>query len=719
MRNLSSVLPKVCCCDTARRSDAGRAVGHRAGNAGGMSGAVASEAKAGAASLQHKGLKRAGAGGGPKSRAPRWNIPPTALTTLEDVFRANHFPSVEARDKLAALLDVKPRQIQVWFQNRRQRERNQQRDVLRNSEDISDALLGFCSGDEDEEGNEDEEHALGLSLGYDAGAAGSHAAGGMHSGAALGAFGFKDDGRRCGAAGEDEGEEDEEMGMADGLDRLGEGEVPFRRRTRSNGLHLPRFNFGDSGGLGGLGGGLGSGAFAEAEGQDAVACGDGLRGTSDDVGCLAVAADGTDSAAPVFFAMHTPATSAHDAAGTAATDGAASALGGGGAGGVSGVVAAYGSPEPRERYAQRMGARIFSRNASTDSLLIGAPIAGAGLCLPASAAGAAAAGAAAAASVGQRRPTAETTTAYNDSGSALTLGSRRATAASGSCFVPSPVSRGASGGGFGGGGSGGGLTLSRDMSFGGASGGGGCFGPTSAEASAGAIGAPSGAGSPEGSHFCPSPDFFGGGCSTLPFVSAAAAAAAALAGTASGCGSPSDGGVTAGGEGDDEAIDPRTLPPTSSYWINYWEQFRAGMARWAAAAAAAGVDGCGDDIDFGVLGAGLGAGLDGGEAAAGALGFGWPGLHQADGCIGLPPPPPAALAAAFAAARCHAAGAGEALASGADANSDEPGTSSADGVGGGLARAHGAPASDAPDEHWARMVAAHQAQQQLLGTPER
>eukprot|EP00304_Pavlova_gyrans_P010833 CAMPEP_0206035162 /NCGR_PEP_ID=MMETSP1466-20131121/1887_1 /ASSEMBLY_ACC=CAM_ASM_001126 /TAXON_ID=44452 /ORGANISM="Pavlova gyrans, Strain CCMP608" /LENGTH=704 /DNA_ID=CAMNT_0053409513 /DNA_START=149 /DNA_END=2263 /DNA_ORIENTATION=- len=104
------------------------------------------------------GSKKRTDGSPAKSRAPRWNIPANALTTLEEVFKSHHFPSVEARDKLAADLNVKPRQIQVWFQNRRQRERNEQRKVLRNSEDISAALLGFCSGDEEEDadGREDD-----------------------------------------------------------------------------------------------------------------------------------------------------------------------------------------------------------------------------------------------------------------------------------------------------------------------------------------------------------------------------------------------------------------------------------------------------------------------------------------------------------------------------------------------------------------------------------
>jgi hypothetical protein len=111
----------------------------------------ATTAKAPSSSKRPGDTASAGGAGTPKSRAPRWNIPPSALVILEEVFAAQHFPSVESRDKLAKELGVKPRQIQVWFQNRRQRERNNQRKVLRNSEDISEALLGFCSADEAED----------------------------------------------------------------------------------------------------------------------------------------------------------------------------------------------------------------------------------------------------------------------------------------------------------------------------------------------------------------------------------------------------------------------------------------------------------------------------------------------------------------------------------------------------------------------------------------
>ena len=56
-----------------------------------------------------------------KGKTTRWNIPKHALQTLEQVFKDDKFPSVETRKNLAAELRVTPRQVQVWFQNKRQR----------------------------------------------------------------------------------------------------------------------------------------------------------------------------------------------------------------------------------------------------------------------------------------------------------------------------------------------------------------------------------------------------------------------------------------------------------------------------------------------------------------------------------------------------------------------------------------------------------------------
>lgn len=55
--------------------------------------------------------------------APRWHIDAAALSVLEASFAVEPFPNSESRKQLGFLLSVSPRQIQVWFQNRRQRDR--------------------------------------------------------------------------------------------------------------------------------------------------------------------------------------------------------------------------------------------------------------------------------------------------------------------------------------------------------------------------------------------------------------------------------------------------------------------------------------------------------------------------------------------------------------------------------------------------------------------
>jgi PAS domain S-box-containing protein len=62
--------------------------------------------------------------------APRWHIDSSTLQVLEHVFSIDQFPNVDVRNQLGTDLNVTPRQIQVWFQNRRQRERKR-RDLSR------------------------------------------------------------------------------------------------------------------------------------------------------------------------------------------------------------------------------------------------------------------------------------------------------------------------------------------------------------------------------------------------------------------------------------------------------------------------------------------------------------------------------------------------------------------------------------------------------------
>lgn len=60
---------------------------------------------------------------GDGARVARWNIAPDALEVLEEVFLVQQFPPIAMRERLAQTLNVTARQIQIWFQNRRQRAR--------------------------------------------------------------------------------------------------------------------------------------------------------------------------------------------------------------------------------------------------------------------------------------------------------------------------------------------------------------------------------------------------------------------------------------------------------------------------------------------------------------------------------------------------------------------------------------------------------------------
>ncbi len=53
----------------------------------------------------------------------RWTPTEEAKALLETVFSADAFPSFAVRMKLAEQLSIDSRQVQIWFQNRRQRQR--------------------------------------------------------------------------------------------------------------------------------------------------------------------------------------------------------------------------------------------------------------------------------------------------------------------------------------------------------------------------------------------------------------------------------------------------------------------------------------------------------------------------------------------------------------------------------------------------------------------
>ena len=58
-----------------------------------------------------------------KPRRPRWTPSEDAKALLETIFTADSFPTFSVRNQLAEQLQIDSRQVQIWFQNRRQRER--------------------------------------------------------------------------------------------------------------------------------------------------------------------------------------------------------------------------------------------------------------------------------------------------------------------------------------------------------------------------------------------------------------------------------------------------------------------------------------------------------------------------------------------------------------------------------------------------------------------
>lgn len=56
-----------------------------------------------------------------ESRYKRWLIDEPTREVLDSVWCKTDLPTAEELSSLACILDVKPRKVQVWFQNKRQR----------------------------------------------------------------------------------------------------------------------------------------------------------------------------------------------------------------------------------------------------------------------------------------------------------------------------------------------------------------------------------------------------------------------------------------------------------------------------------------------------------------------------------------------------------------------------------------------------------------------
>ena len=58
-----------------------------------------------------------------RARRARTNFNNEALSYLEEIFKTNQYPDINEREKLANIIDTTEARVQVWFQNKRSRNR--------------------------------------------------------------------------------------------------------------------------------------------------------------------------------------------------------------------------------------------------------------------------------------------------------------------------------------------------------------------------------------------------------------------------------------------------------------------------------------------------------------------------------------------------------------------------------------------------------------------
>ena len=78
-----------------------------------------------------------------RARRARTNFNNDALSYLEDIFKSNQYPDITEREKLAKKIETTEARIQVWFQNKRSRNRK----CINDAKIIEKKVDSFSSND--------------------------------------------------------------------------------------------------------------------------------------------------------------------------------------------------------------------------------------------------------------------------------------------------------------------------------------------------------------------------------------------------------------------------------------------------------------------------------------------------------------------------------------------------------------------------------------------
>lgn len=73
-----------------------------------------------------------------RARRARTNFSVESIAYLEEVFKLNQYPDINEREKLAKIADTTEARIQVWFQNKRSR--NKKNRVSNKSQKVNESL---------------------------------------------------------------------------------------------------------------------------------------------------------------------------------------------------------------------------------------------------------------------------------------------------------------------------------------------------------------------------------------------------------------------------------------------------------------------------------------------------------------------------------------------------------------------------------------------------